>query len=64
MCSFLSAKKRVFELSRVWPRGGTPYIVFIGPVFHYTIKTCLKRVGHCGYEWVEKVTCRFEEDMS
>ncbi len=25
-------------------------MVFIGPVFHYTIKTYLKRVGHCGYE--------------
>ncbi len=22
--------------------------------FHYTTKTCLKTVGHCGYEWVEK----------
>ncbi len=30
--------------------GGTPYMVFIGPVFHYTIQTCLKRVGHCDYE--------------
>ncbi len=42
-----SVKKRVFELSRVWPwrwpRGCTPYMVFIGPVFHNTIKTCLKR---------------------
>ncbi len=51
-------KKRVFELSWVWPwrwpRGGTPYMVSIGPVFHYTIKTCLKRVGYCGYEWVGK----------
>ncbi len=32
-----SVKKRVFELSRVWPwrwsRGGTTYMVFIGPVF-------------------------------
>ncbi len=34
----LSVKKRVFELSRVWPwrwpHGGTPYMVLIGPVFH------------------------------
>ncbi len=33
-------------------------MVFIGPVFHYTIKTCLKRVGHYGYEWVENEMCR------
>ncbi len=53
-----SVKKRVFELLRVWPwrwpRGGSPYMIFIGPVFHYTIKTYLRRVWHCGYEWVEK----------
>ncbi len=53
-----SVKKRVFELSRVWPwrwpRGGTPYMECIGPVFHYRIKTCLKRVGHCGFEWREQ----------
>ncbi len=63
-----SEKKRVFELSRVWPwrwpRGGTPYMGFIGPVFHYTNKTCLKREGHCGYEREEKEMCRFAEDMS
>ncbi len=62
-----SVKKRAFELSRVWPwrwpRGGTPYMVFIGPVFHYTIKTCLKRVENCGYEWMEKEMCRFADDM-
>ncbi len=53
-----SVIKRVFELLRVWPwrwpRGGTPHMVFIGPVFHNTIKTCSKSVGHGGYEWVEK----------
>ncbi len=38
--------------------------VFIGPVFHNTIKTYLKRVGYGGYEWVEKEMCRFAEDMS
>ncbi len=31
---------------------------------HYTIKTCLKRVGHCGFELVGKEMCRFAEDMS
>ncbi len=30
--------------------GVAPYMVFIGPVFHYTITACLKTVGHCGYE--------------
>ncbi len=63
-----SVKKRVFELSRVWPwrwpRGGTPYMIYIGPVFYNTIKTRLKTVGYCGYEWVEKEMCRFAEDMS
>ncbi len=64
VCVFLlSVIKRVFELSRVWPwrwpRGGTPYLVFICPIFHYTVKTCLKRVRYCGYEWVEKEMCRF-----
>ncbi len=63
-----SVKKCVLELSRVWPWwwpcGGTPYMVYIGPAFHYTNKTCLKTVGYCGYEWVEKEMCRFAEDMS
>ncbi len=54
VCVFLlSVKKRVFELSRVWPwrwpLGGTPYMVFIGPVFHNTTKTCLKRKRHGGF---------------
>ncbi len=39
-------------------------MVFIGPVFHDTIYICLKRVGHDGYEWVEKEMCRFAEGMS
>ncbi len=46
-----SVKKRVFELSRVWPwrwpRGGTPYMVLIGPVFHTTFKTWKKYVSVC-----------------
>ncbi len=54
MCSFLVWKKTVFELSRGWswrwPCGGTPYMVFIGPVVHNTTKSCLKRIGHGGYE--------------
>ncbi len=63
-----SVKKRVFELSRVWPWrwpcGGNPYMEFIGLVFHYTNKFCLKRVGHIGFEWVENKMCRFAVDMS
>ncbi len=68
MRSFLVWKKRVFELSRVWPwrwpRGGTPYMVFIVAVLHNTIKACLKRVGYGGYEWVENEMCLFAVDMS
>ncbi len=64
MCSFLVWKKRVFELSRVWPWrlpcGDTPFMVLIGPVF----KACLKRVGNGGYGWVEKEMYWFAEDMS
>ncbi len=68
MCSFLVWKKarldyREFEIQGDLV-GATPYMVFIGSVFHDTIKTCLKRVGHCGFEWVEKEMCRFAEDMS
>ncbi len=67
MCSFLVWKKRVFEFSQGWPWrwpcGGTPYMVFIGPIVHNTTKTCLMKVGHGGYEWVEKEMYRFAEDM-
>ncbi len=68
MCSFLVWKNtclnyREFDLEGDLV-GVAPYMVFIGPVVHYTIKTCLKRVGHCGYEWVEKDMGRFAEDMS
>ncbi len=51
----------------VLPRGhlqGQTYMVFIGPAFHNTIKTCLKRVKQGGYEKLEKEMCRFAEDMS
>ncbi len=48
ICVPFKCEERVLEFSRVWPwrwpRGGTPCMIFIGPVFHYTIKTCLKRV--------------------
>ncbi len=44
--------------------GGTPYMVFIGPAFHYINKNCLKTEGHCDYEWVEKEMGRFAGDMS
>ncbi len=68
MCSFLVWKhvclnNREFDLEGNLV-GVTPYMVFIGPVFHNTTKTCLKGVGHGGYEWVEKEMCRFAEDMS
>ncbi len=64
MCSFLVWKK-----TRVWIIASltlkvTPYMIFIGPVFHNTIKTCLKCVGYCDFEWVENEMCRFAKDMS
>ncbi len=43
---------------------GKQCTVFIGTVVHNTTKNCLKRVGHGGYEWLEKEMCRFAEDMS
>ncbi len=68
MCSCLMWKKRVFEVSRVWPWedlvGVPPYIVLIVQAFHNTTTTCLKKVGRGGYEWVEKEMWRFAEDMS
>ncbi len=30
--------------------GGTPHVVFIGPIHYNTIGTCLNRVEHGGYE--------------
>ncbi len=30
--------------------GGTQYVLFIGPIFHNTIETHLKRVGYGCYE--------------
>ncbi len=67
MCSFLVLKKaclnyREFDLEV--DLIGYHYMVIIGPVFHNTIKTCLKKVGHGDYEWEEKELCRLTEDMS
>ncbi len=68
MCSFLVWKNACLNYREFDLKGDiikvTPYMEFIGPAFHNTNKTCLKRVGHCGYEWVEKEMCRFAEDMS
>ncbi len=50
----LQEVRHMSRLSRVWPLrrpcGGTQCVVFIGPIFHNTIETCLKRVAHGGYE--------------
>ncbi len=67
MCSFLVWKNacsnyREFDLEGDLV-GVSPYMVFIGPAFQNTTKTCLKRVGHGGDEWVEKEMCRFAEDI-
>ncbi len=56
----LSVKKCAFELSWVWPwrwpRGGTPYMLFVGPVFHHTTKKWLKRVRHhTTKKWLKRV---------
>ncbi len=67
MCSLLVWKNACLNSREFDLEGdlvGTPYIVFIGPVFHNTVKTCLKIVGYGGREWVEKEVCRFAEDMS
>ncbi len=67
MCSFLVWKNASLNYRKFDLEGnlvGVPYMVYIGPVFHNTNKTCLKTVGHCGYEWVEKEMGRFAEDMS
>ncbi len=64
MCSFLVWKYAYLNFREFDLEGGTPYMVFIGQAFHYTNKTCLKTVGHCGYEWVKKEVGRYAEDMS
>ncbi len=68
LCSFLVAKNAYFnyrEFDLDIDLVEAPHTCFfIGPVIHNTIKTCLKIVGQCGYEYVEKEMCRFAEDMS
>ncbi len=61
MCSFLVWKNAGLNYREFDLEGdlvGVPHIWY-----YYTIKTYLKRVGHCGYEWVEKEMGRFAEDM-
>ncbi len=68
MCSFLVWKNACLNYREFNLEGdlvGVPHTwYFVGPVFHLIIKTCLKRVWHGGYEWVENEMCRFAEDMS
>ncbi len=42
---------------------GALCVVFIGPIFIGTNETCLKRVGHGGFEQLNKEMYQFEEDM-
>ncbi len=63
MCSFLVWKNACLNY-REFDLEGDLVVVFIGPVFHNTIKICVKCLGYCGFEWVEKEMCRFAEDMS
>ncbi len=67
MCSFLVCKNACLNYSEFDLEGDLVavfIVVFIGPVFRHATKTCLKREGHCGDDWVEKELCRFAEDMS
>ncbi len=63
MCSFL-VWKNVCLNYRKFDLEDDLVGVFIGPVFHYTNKICLKRVGHVDFEWVENEMGRFAVDMS
>ncbi len=53
MCSFLVRKNACLNYREFDLEGdlvGVPHTWCIGAVFHYTIKTCLKRIGYGGYE--------------
>ncbi len=67
MCSFLVWKNACLNYREFDLEGdlvGTPCMIFIGLVFHYTIKAYLKRVWHCGYACVEKDMRWFTKNMS
>ncbi len=67
MCSFLVWKKACLNYREFDLEGdlvGVPHTWYLSVQSFIRLKTCLKRVWHCGYEWVEKEMCRFAEDMS
>ncbi len=68
MCSFLVWKNACLNYREFDLEGdlvGVPQTWYLSTQSFITpLKNCLKRVGHCGYEWVEKEMCRFAEDMS
>ncbi len=39
-------------------------MVFIGQTYRSTIETILKRIGHGGYEKLQKEMCRFVENCT
>ncbi len=68
MCSFLVWKNACLNCCEFDLEGdlvGVPHAWYLSAhFFHNTNKTCLKCVGYCGFEWVEKEMCLFAEDMS
>ncbi len=67
MCSFLVWKNACLYYREFDLEGdlvGVPHIYRPSLSSIFTIKTYLNRVGHCGYEWMEKEMGRFAEDMS
>ncbi len=68
MCSFLVWKAACLNYREFDLEGylvGVPHAWYLSAQSTTnTTKTCLKRVGHGGYEWVEKEMWRFAEDMS
>ncbi len=64
MCSFLVCKSECLN-DREWDLEDELVVVpHTWYLLAQSLKTCLKRVGHGGYEWVEKEMCQFVEDMS
>ncbi len=61
MCSFLVWKNACLNYRDIDLETD---LVGVPHAWYLSIKICLKRVGHGGYEWVEKEMWRFAEDMS
>ncbi len=64
MCSFLKWRNDCLNFREFNLEGALVGVPHTWYLWAQTIKTCLKRVEHGGYEWVEKEMCRFAQDMS